>query len=497
MVKDVPLSSTSKDIQSASKNKVAVTDASTNVLFTPLEELQSLVTLVQKAVTSKDIQLIHRVLRSASVLRRKVSKHDVMIVVSENLSNEMATETNKLVELVSEEKVEQMDAVMSNVADEVEGVLPEVELFLRLFVFQIVWEKKVFVNEAKKAIEDLVKFAAQFNRRTCDLLVSRVYYYFGLVEEQTGQLVAIRNLLLTSFRTACLHHDEATQAVLTNLILRSYLSENLYVLADKFRLNSSFPVRASNYQHARYHYLVGWIDAIQLDYTQSLENLKQALRKAPSTRAIGFRQACTKLLVIVHLLMGEIPERSIFSTEDLKQSLVPYLQLALSVRVGDLALFGEAMSKFADIFKRDKTFSLITRLRNNVIKTGLVKISVCYSRISLADIRQKLLLPSEEDAESIVSKAIADGVIEATIDHENRFVYSKDAADVYATTDPQIAFHKRTKFCLDLHSESVKALRYPQHMKKELAETDEERADREAFEADLMDQLHDDEGADE
>ncbi len=44
-------------------------------------------------------------------------------------------------------------------------------------------------------------------------------------------------------------------------------------------------------------------------------------------------------------------------------------------------------------------------MRHNVIKTGVRMISLSYSRISLADIAQKLQLDSPEDAEFIVAKA--------------------------------------------------------------------------------------------
>ena len=46
----------------------------------------------------------------------------------------------------------------------------------------------------------------------------------------------------------------------------------------------------------------------------------------------------------------------------------------------------------------------VTRLRHNVIKTGVRMINLSYSRISLSDIAQKLLLDSPEDAEFIVAK---------------------------------------------------------------------------------------------
>ena len=58
-----------------------------------------------------------------------------------------------------------------------------------------------------------------------------------------------------------------------------------------------------------------------------------------------------------------------------------------------------------------------------------------------------------EDTESILGKAIRDGGIEAVIDHEHSWMTSKDTVDVYATSEPQSAFHARVAFCLDIHNE--------------------------------------------
>jgi len=70
-------------------------------------------------------------------------------------------------------------------------------------------------------------------------------------------------------------------------------------------------------------------------------------------------------------------------------------------------------------------FSPLARLRHNVIKTGVRIISLSYSRISLDAIADKLGMDSADDAEYIVAKCIRDGVIDATIDHQNRYVASK------------------------------------------------------------------------
>ncbi|CAJ0641543.1 270_t:CDS:10, partial [Entrophospora sp. SA101] len=225
---------------------------------------------------------------------------------------------------------------------------------------------------------------------------------------------------------------------------------------------TTFPESSANNQQARYMYYLGLIKAIQLDYTASHTHLLQAIRKAPQNyTTAGFQQTVYKLSIIVQLLMGEIPERALFRQPVLKKPLVPYLKLVQAVRIGDLSKFQEALAKYAEVFRKDKNYTLILRLRHNVIKTGIRMISLSYSRISLRDICFKLHLDSEEDAEYIVAKAIRDGVIDATLDHEKGFMKSKENADIYSTNEPQIAFHQRTSFCLNLHNESVKAMRFP------------------------------------
>lgn len=61
-----------------------------------------------------------------------------------------------------------------------------------------------------------------------------------------------------------------------------------------------------------------------------------------------------------------------------------------------------------------------------------------------------------------VSQAIRDGVIEASINHEKGFVQSKETMDIYGTREPQLAFHQRISFCLDIHNMSVK-VSAPEH----------------------------------
>lgn len=51
-------------------------------------------------------------------------------------------------------------------------------------------------------------------------------------------------------------------------------------------------------------------------------------------------------------------------------------------------------------------------------------------------------------------------MIEASINHEKGYVQSKEMIDIYSTREPQLAFHQRISFCLDIHNMSVK-VRHP------------------------------------
>jgi 26S proteasome regulatory subunit N3 len=84
-------------------------------------------------------------------------------------------------------------------------------------------------------------------------------------------------------------------------------------------------------------------------------------------------------------------------------------------------------------------------------------------------------------------------VIEAKIDHENGWLSSHEVLDLYSTDEPQRAFHKRIAFCLDVHNEAVKSMRYPPDdtYKKE-AKEGEKVEDEEKTIEELIKELEDD-----
>lgn len=296
-------------------------------------------------------------------------------------------------------------------------------------------------------------------------LLARMYRFRSLVADSLSSdptiALTLREDMVNAHGMACLRRDVDTQATLLNLMLHDLLNASQVEQAQKLLSNSTFPEAASNNQLCRYLYHSGRIQALRLEYTSAFSNLSQCLRKAPTNTGLGFRIAAQRLLVVVQLLMGEIPDRHIFLTQGMKAELAPYLAIATAVRRGDLAVFTKVVSEFASRLEQDGTYTLISRLAHAVVKAGLRKLHISYSRISLQDVADRLGLPSATSAEYVVAKAVRDGVLEATIHHEEGYVQSHDLVDVYATKEPAEAFHRRIAYCLTTHNDAVRGMRYP------------------------------------
>lgn len=371
-------------------------------------------------------------------------------------------------------------------------VLPEVDLYLNLLVLLFAIDRTKY-KQALVLSEKMMEKISNQNRRSLDVIAAKCFFYYGRINELSGRLDQIRFTLHSRLRTAILRNDYEGTAVLINVLLRSYLQYNLYDQALKLISKSTFPLQASNNEWARYLFYNGRIKAIQLEYSEAHKNLIQAIRKAPQNEAVGFKQIAQKFAIVVELLLGEIPDKATFRNPQLRKALQPYFQLTQAVRTGNLSRFSEVLEKFGDNFVKENTWTLIIRLRHNVIKTGVKMMSLSYSKISLDAIASKLQLDSAVDAEFIVAKAIRDGVIEAHIEHEAGYVQTKDVTDIYSSLEPMKAFNQRIKFCLELRNQSVKAMRFPPKKYSEELETAEERRAREEEELEYAKEMADEE----
>ncbi|TYK24508.1 putative 26S proteasome non-ATPase regulatory subunit 3 [Cucumis melo var. makuwa] len=464
-----------------------------------LQNLKEIVSLIETGAYAREVRRIVRAIRLTMALRRKLKAS----VLSQFLNLVLPTGSEvhtRLSSFLPKGDDCEMDVDTATQAP-AKHPLPEIEIYSYLIVLIFLIDHKKY-DDAKACASASIARLKNLNRRTVDVLASRLYFYYSLSYELTGDLAEIRGNLLALHRIATLRHDELGQETLLNLLLRNYLHYNLYDQAEKLRSKAPRFEAHSNQQFCRYLFYLGKIRTIQLEYTDAKESLLQAARKAPIA-ALGFRVQCNKWAIIVRLLLGEIPERTVFMQKGMETALRPYFELTNSpgdqyyvkgigwgkrgmpwYRILVSGTHRTVAEKFSSTFSSDRTNNLIVRLRHNVIRTGLRNISISYSRISLVDVAKKLRLDSANpvaDAESIVSKAIRDGAIDATVDHANGWMVSKETGDIYSTNEPQIAFNSRIAFCLNMHNEAVRALRFPpnSHKEKESAEKRRERQQQE------------------
>jgi len=424
--------------------------------LTLLQSVRNDVLVLERAIGNKDYVHASKILRNARRYKNRLNSFNLS-----QIWNTFALDTVNFKDYPDYKEVqgENFEINKSQATRLIQ--LKEVNIYLNtLLLIHLVKLKDL--ERARELVDNLVPRILDANKRHLDVLASYVYFYYSRIYELLDRLKDIRKPLFDIYRNCCLKRDEAGQATLLNLLLRNYLHYKNYESAVHLISKTNFPEHKSNNELIRYLYYTGKIKAIQVEYVDAYGRLMQAIRKAPDNKStLGFRLQAHKLAIVVELLMGEIPDRNIFSSAEYAKYLNPYYRLVQTVLTGNLEEFKKTVSTYHNHFVKDDLFNLIDRLHQNVIKTGLRRINVSYSKISLKDIAAKLHLEDSQDVEFMVAKAIRDGVMNAKIDHEKGLVLIKERKDVYATNEPEQAFKKRIDFCFSLYDASTKALQYP------------------------------------
>lgn len=98
----------------------------------------------------------------------------------------------------------------------------------------------------------MVDKVRELNRRTLDSLSAKAYFYFSLFHEELdpkppskqSPVISIRGKLLAALRSAVLRKDQDTQASVTTLLLRNYISTADITQADLLVAQTQFPATA-------------------------------------------------------------------------------------------------------------------------------------------------------------------------------------------------------------------------------------------------------------
>lgn len=123
------------------------------------------------------------------------------------------------------------------------------------------------------------------------------------------------------------------QSTIFNLLLRNYLRHSHLEAAYNLIEKCNFPEGKSSNQFCKYLYYTGRVKAVRREYGEALDMLNQAIRKSPDS-AKGFKINCQKAAIVVQLLLGQIPNREIFSDSFMFTHVYPYYKLIQVVLEG-------------------------------------------------------------------------------------------------------------------------------------------------------------------
>jgi 26S proteasome regulatory subunit N3 len=377
---------------------------------------------LEKAVTLKDSKTLYLYSRLLNKFRRGFTEEDCQFLVDNFLRSKFNFSFIPSLDVKLRESYLNKFNLPQKLTNRLKD-LPEFFLYNYLIVLEKLVDKKLY-QEAFDSLGYLISYLKQNDSLTIQHLRAKSYYYYALVAEKLNKYGGIIQELHNAYRKACLDIDEITQVTLINCIVRNYLNNNAVEQARNFLSKTKFHENVSVNEDARYLFYLGKINAIQMNYSEAYIHLTNSLRKAPEKCATGFKTIVQKLLIIVELLMGEVPDITTFTATSDMKIMKPYLDLIKAVKQGNLDDFKNALTTYENSFISDKNYTLILRLRHIVIKIGLRKINLSYSRISLKDITEKLKLESGKETEYIIAKAIRDGVFLAKINHDEGYVQS-------------------------------------------------------------------------
>lgn len=452
---------------------------------------ENILTLV-RAVELDDKNLIRRVWRRNYVIRKDLSLYDFQQVLADTLPKGSVHKSliNYLDKSIAAHEhvtsgVGKIPTQATKVVKEVtEEPLLEVQSYLTLFIVSTLLKYSLY-EDALSLSTDLLEHFKSVNRQTLDSFVAKTYSFYSIASEKLKLKTShydeeLLTTLISGQKTSGLRLYDQSQAILINLVLRRYISDKMYNEARMFiDATEGTPILESsnvgNNAQVRYLYYTGKVSAVEANYSESDLNVTRAIRKAPTNTGLGFRLTINKLNIVTKLLMGEVPDRSLFDDIDMKLELKPYFKLVKSVRNGSVADFDKVTKQYNTFFERDDLMTLVNRLRSSVVKTALKNINLAYSKISFKEIMKKLELKSEKDAELVCAKAIRDSIIEnAIIDSASKSLFSTETIDVYSTSlEPKDQFNNRINFCLNVHNSALKAHKYPpnSHKAQETAES--------------------------
>ena len=270
-----------------------------------------------------------------------------------------------------------------------------------LFRIAPLYAGSLFVLHRFQGIYDfLCNFDLCGSDRSADYFNGKLLKYYYTSLKYLGRGIDSLYRLMATNRE---YGNEYSVSVLTNCILDFQINNDVYMgVDDEVSIGDAE-------ERAKYCFYSGIVCLVNGEYGRALAAFNEAdiLNKSR-----GLELKIKKYTIVSKLLLSDF---SIFYPY--MDELRPYFSLIGSIRRADLCTFNEVLETHRAEFFSLNLFYVVRRLLSNLLQEGLRKISICYSRISVADINEILGVNVDYLLHSTIKSKFIRGYVEDGIFH--------------------------------------------------------------------------------
>ncbi|KAL9330418.1 hypothetical protein ACSQ67_000028 [Phaseolus vulgaris] len=177
------------------KDQATPSHVISSALPSTLQDLKEISSIIETGSYSKEVRRIARAVRLTFALRRKLTAPllssflDYVLVPASELHTKFSSYLPSLKEGDREMEVDSATSAIQNPV--AKHLLPELEIYCYLLVLLFLIDQKRY-DAAKACSSACIVRLKSLNRRTVDVIASRLYFYYSYSYELTGDPSEIR-----------------------------------------------------------------------------------------------------------------------------------------------------------------------------------------------------------------------------------------------------------------------------------------------------------------
>lgn len=279
---------------------------------------------------------------------------------------------------------------------------------LMLFILKL---KKEIRNNNYNVVNEISLDFLQEEDIELDFLTSILINYHFYCKRKLNSLENNLYFHLLTVHKELSHHE--CVSVLTNICYKIGI-----LLNKNLTIDNNVDLR----HQGLFYFYRGFLNLVDGNYKESLVFLKQSLVLRSSIK--------THICLVVNLLHLNENVKRISN-----KKILPYMELSLCVKNGNLKKFQEVLKKYKAIYEKDCLFEVINKLENNVKLQNFKKMSKVYTRIKVNDLINK-------------------GISKEMISTNEEIIHFKDAIKLSFNIQSRIAE------CLETRNKTKSLLKY-------------------------------------